>query len=727
MSIQTTRARLKRSTILSLGLLAALPTSIAASANTAAVDNPLKEELEEIIVSTGFVNRTAGDMVLGVTVLNKDEIYRQLDGTIGQTLARQPGITSTFFGPGASRPVIRGLGGDRIRVLDNGIGTIDASSNSPDHAVAVEPALAERIEILRGTAMLRYGNSAAGGIVNVLDSRIARALPEGGYDGALRYAYTTVDEGNEIAGGLNLQLGGDETQGFVLHASGSYRDTNDYDIPGFAESELFRELEEMEEEEEHGDEEEGEEHGHEEEEEAFGTVENSATETWQATVGGSYVFENGFFGVAVKGLESLYGVPGGHGHGHEEEEHEGEEHDEEEEEEEVTIDLEQIRVDLMGQYRFSGGTVTAVDWAMSYADYEHTELEGDETGTIFANEGFEGRFDLSENWSDEWKGSTGVQYRIRDFSAIGEEAFVPPSELNQYGIYTVKEWQSGNVTVDFGGRFEHSSYEGDDIVARDFNSFSGSAGVGYDFENGFRLGANTYYTERAPSAEELYSNGPHLATDAFEIGDPDLDEEKAFGLEGALTYRSEGFTFRGNLFYTHYDGFIFENPTGEEEDGLDVFRFQQEDATFWGFEASAVAHMGEFEVGSQTIDWDFDAQVDYVRARLSDNATIDRDLPRIPPLRLLVGTDVRHEYFEFRTELQYVAKQDDVAEFELPTEDYLLWNVYLTVRPFTNKNYGFEVRGTNLGDVDARQHTSFLKDQLPLPGANVRLSFTANF
>lgn len=715
----------KRSLLTSTILTAAI-TGPAHAAVAAAP--PLEEQLEEIVVSGAYEGRKLGETILGATVLRKDEILRQLDGSIGETLRRQPGMSSTFFGPGASRPIIRGLGGDRIRVLDAGLGSIDASSTSPDHAVAVEPALAERIEILRGTAMLMYGSSAAGGVVNVFDGRIPTSEPEDGFDAALRYGHDTVSNGDEATAAFNALVGtfGDAT--LLLHGDFTFRDTDDYDIPGFAESDAFHDAEEHEDEEGEDHAEDHDDHdAHEEEERIFGTVENSATKTTGGSGGLTFLFKDGFIGMNLKKLDSQYGVPGGHAHAHGEEEH----HDEEEGQEEeapVTIDLDQIRFDLHGELARDFGWFQKAKFRFGYADYEHTELEGDEVGTVFANKGWEGRLDLIEKGGESWSGATGIQIRRRDFSAIGAEAFVPPTITNQYGLYTVKEFTFDRLMVEVGGRYERTDYDADAIgISRSFDGFSVSAGAGYDLSDAAFIGINAFRTERAPSTEELFSNGPHLATNAFELGDPDLGLETALGVEATFTYATGPFSFVLNGFVTSYDDFIYERETGEEDDELEVFEFTANDATFYGFEAKTEYHVGTYKTASfGDIDVHLDGQLDLVRAELKD-AGEDGYLPRIPPLSGLVGVEASALSFDLRTELEYAAEQNRVTEHELPTDDYLLWNAYFTLRPFKNKNYSFELKGTNLGNVEARQHTSFLKDQVPLPGRNVKISFRAAF
>ncbi|WP_081786498.1 TonB-dependent receptor domain-containing protein [Kordiimonas gwangyangensis] len=367
--------------------------------------------------------------------------------------------------------------------------------------------------------------------------------------------------------------------------------------------------------------------------------------------------------------------------------------------------------------------------ALCYADYEHAEIEGGEIGTVFSNKGWEGRLDLAEKGGETWKGSTGFQMRRRDFSAIGDEAFVPSTVSTQMGVYTVKDFTLGRWQLDVGGRYEHTKYEVDATPNddRSFDGFSLSAGAGYDLGEDTFVGVSVFRTERAPSTEELYSNGPHLATSAFELGDNTLGLETALGIEATFNYSTEEFSFVLNGFMTDYDDFIYERATGDEEDGLEVFAFTAQDARLYGFEAKAEFHAGTYATETfGDIDLHLDAQADMVRAKLKDVAGND-NLPRIPPFSALIGVEARADLFDIRTELEYEAEQNRITAHELPTDDYLIWNAYLTLRPFDNKDLAFEVRGNNLGNVEARQHTSFLKDLVPLPGRNVKFSFRAAF
>ncbi len=684
-------------------------------ASAQAQDEERFENDDQIIVTASPLERSVGETIIGTSVLSDEELQRRIANSIGETLRREPGVSSTFFGQGASRPIIRGLGGDRIRVLDAGIGSIDASATSPDHAVAVDPATAERIEIVRGTSMLLYGSSAAGGVVNVFNGRIPTELPEDGVDGALRIGRSTVDNGVEASGGFDLAIGEFGNGTLVFHGDGFYRDADDYDIPGFAESARFIAAEEAEEEEEEE---------HEEEEEVFGTAENSAFETKGGSAGLSWVFDGGFFGISGTAMDTNYGVPGGHGH----EEGEEEEGEEEEEEGGVTIDLRQRRLDLNGEIEGDFALFQKAKIRVGYADYEHAEIEpSGEVGTLFTNEGWEGRFELVDKpmqaMGGEINGAVGFQFRVRDFSAIGEEAFVPPTNSDQYGVFAIKEFTNGPWRFELGGRYEHTSHTVDETgFSRDFDGFSVSGGVGFQPTENTFFGVNGFRTERAPSTEELFSNGPHLATNQFEIGDPTLEEEVGRGVEATARYSTDRFSVSVNGFYTSYKDFIYEIETGAEEDGLPVFQFIAADADFRGFEVQGEAEL--FRAGA--FDVHGDASIDYVRA--TADVVGNENLPRIPPLSGIFGVEARSEIVDLRAELEIASDQDDVSDFELPTDGYEVFNAFVTLRPFAAaRTLSVQVSGHNLTDEEVRLHTSFLKDLVPLPGRNFRVSLRGEF
>ncbi len=512
---------------------------------------------------------------------------------------------------------------------------------------------------------------------------------------------------------------GDTT--FVLHADGYYRKADDYDIPSFAESAALRALEE----EEHDDDDDDDDHDH-EEEEAFGTVPNTALSSKGGSVGGSLVFDSGFIGVSAKVARSLYGVPGHHHH-HEEEDHDDDDHDDDDHEEEhgeeaVSIDLEQERYDLMGEFNMPFLFIDTTKIRFGYGDYTHIELEGDEIGTIFNNTGYEGRIEFLEKQYGNFRGATGFQFKHRDFEAIGAEAFTPPNVTDQIGVFTVREYETGAWHAQVAGRYEHTKSEAESVsLSRSFDAFSVSAGLGFEPNEALFLGVNALRTERAPAPEELFSNGPHLATSAFEIGDPALGKETARGIETTVHGELGRFEFTLNGFYTDYKDFVALIPTGDEEDELPVFQFEARDAVFKGFEAQADADLftlGGFDVSAR-------AQLDYVRAKFKNAGG---DVPRIPPMRSILGLEASSSYVDLRGEVEIAARQDKLAASELPTDGYTLVNLAATWRP-GGEDHGLSIqlRADNITNEEARLHTSFLKDVAPLPGRNFRLTFRGSF
>lgn len=700
---------------------AAAPLLIGA-ANAQSSDDDERRE-STIIVTAPGPDRSADELVGNATALDREEILETLSGTLGDTLDRQPGVSTTFFGPGASRPVLRGLGAERVQVLTNGIGVIDVSAASPDHQVTADGIDAEKIEILRGPAALGYGGQAIGGVVNVVDGLIAEDLPEEEMSGEVFGAYNSVNEGTELAGRGQFTAGQ-----FVFTVSGSMRDFDEYDIPDFAESAGLRALEEAEEAEEEGEE-------HEEEEEVRGTVENSFVETQTLSAGVSWVGDDAFFGVAVRQQTAEYGLPG---HGHEEEHGdeeggEGEAVEEEEEEENPFIDLEQTRVDIRGGVTVDNGFLTDVIGTLAIVDYEHTEFEAPgEAGTVFENNGVEGRVEF-DHVIGGFEGAFGVQYSDREFSAVGEEAFITPTDIQNWGVflYESQEWDD-SFGIEGGLRLDMVEYDNVQFGSADYDLFSASFGAHSHFEGGFWVGGQISYTERAPSESELFADGPHLATDQFEVGNPNLNKEAGWNIEGTARWTGENLSLGINVFTTKFDDFIYLAPGQtledgalvSEADGLPVFLFVQEDADFVGGEI-----YGEYFVddGFLTADWNFKGGLDFVQADLQGG----ENAPFIPPLTF--NGDVSAEWgpWELGAAVTLAGEQDDPGVGQLPTDGYTVFDLRgeVDLSDFGIGSDGTEafVEVRNLTDEEVRFATSVVKDLAPAPGQNVRVGVRLAF
>jgi iron complex outermembrane recepter protein len=660
---------------------------------------------DDIVVTAPYA-RSRADLLSGTSVMTEGELRQSLQPQIGEVIARQPGVSATSFSPGASRPVLRGMQGERIRVLTDGIGSIDVSNTSADHAVTIDPITAQRVEIIRGPASLLYGSSAIGGVVNVLDKRIPRALPEHGvHIDAIGSVASAADEVS-IAAGIDAAL----TDKIVAHLDGSWRDTNNLRIGGYA---LAPELRAH-----------ALEHAAEGDEEAAeaaavrGRLPNSFTRTKTAGGGLAIITDGGSLGFSVGYFDSNYGVPERpalHAHEGDGEGEEGHEHGD------VSIGLKQWRADVRGEVELGEGFLEKLRVRVGYADYTHTEFEGAEVGTVFDNQGVEGRVELVQAKRGAWNGAFGGQFYIRDFSAEGEEAFLPPNETEQFGLFTVQELNLGALGVEASGRFERTNVSSNAVgVTRHFNAFSGALGARYELVDGINIGINGSRAVRAPSAEELFSNGPHIATQAFEVGDPMLAKEKSWGLEAFLRGETGGVAFSLGTFASWLKNYIYEADTGLEEDELPVFQYSQADATYYGLEAELSAPL--FTAG----DFRFvaDGVADYVRAKIDSVGPA----PRIPPLRVLGGIEAQSDLVTGRVEVEWSDKQTRVAAFETETGSHTLVNASVLWRMLgVDSPATLQLSANNLFDVDARRHASFTKDYVPLAGRDVRATLSLSF
>ena len=647
-------------------------------------------EVSEVVITAAPYVVTIDSATTSVDILKRDDLDQAPSGGIGDVLAGVAGVRSSAFGPGASRPVIRGLSGPRVLVLSNGLGQVDASALSPDHAVATDPQEADRIEVLRGPSALAYGGSAIGGVVNIIDDRIA-TKPADGARGRLLASGSTVDDGWTIGG--EVQAGNGP---WVVSVDGLRRETKAYEAPTFPESRRQLEAE-----------------GEEYPGKVDSTVENTFARLSAYGAGISYVGDEGYIGVSVKRTDTKYGVPG---HAHEEEADPAAPADQEEA---VSIDLEQTRYDVRGERRIDIGPFETIRFAGGYADYTHTELEDGAPATRFVSDGWEARIELVQRNRDGWQGAFGVQALHRDFSAIGDEAYVPATQTKEWGLFTLQRLDRDAWGVEGGLRIEGK--EIDSVVAsRDFTGLSASIGAFLRPAEGLFVSLSGSRTERAPAQEELFAAGAHPATRSFEIGDATLGSEVSYSLDLTGHIARGPLDVDAHLFVVRYDGFIDLRPTGDVDDdsGLAVFNYIQTDATFYGGEID-----GTYEVWSEgERGFKLGGTADFVHGRT------DLGPPaRIPPWSVAGRGVYEAGWWSGLLEVRRVGGQDRVAEFELPTSGYTLVNASLTFRPLKDRDFKVFVEGRNLGDVEAREHVSFLKDLAPLPGRNFRLGVGYRF
>lgn len=680
--------------------------------------------LQDITVTADpFAGRSPLESLHPVEVLTAEELEAARGGTLGESLDTLPGVRAATFGAGASRPVIRGQGGPWVRILDEGIGVIDASTISPDHNVASESFSARQIEVLKGPATLMYGSGAIGGVVNMVCDLIAADQPHTALEGSLGARVSSVDSGESLYGHVS---GGNGVWSY--HLDGLTRRTENYDIPGFAESARLREAEHGE-----GEHHEGDAHNHEDghdehEDEAFGTLPSSATETDSLGGGLTWTGQRGWLGVGVTVYDTVYGIPG-HSHAHGEDEggeghaeHEGEAHGagehghehghEHGEDAEVVLDLEQRRYEMRGGWQ-GQGWLERVRGALAVSTYEHTEFEseGGETsaGTVFSNDGHEARLEATHAPQAGFRGVFGVQHSFQDFAAIGEESFVPPVETTSTGLFLIEETSLAQWRLSAGLRAEQVDHQASAGPDRDFSLFSASVGAQRALGERHNLKLNLGHAQRAPEALELYANGEHLATQTVETGDPDLDSESVLHFDVGLAGRAGRLDYAIDAFVATYEDYIFAEQTGPANDeGLTPIAYVQDGADFYGYEAS--------------VGWALSSAArvalftDAVRAERDGGA----DLPRIPADRIGLSLDGQWGALGYGLRLTEVFEQDRATALEGPTDGYTLLAADLSYAWVLGGNtLELALRGRNLLDEEVRNHVSFLKNQVPQPGANV--------
>jgi iron complex outermembrane receptor protein len=689
--------------VLSIALAAALAVLAKPASAEDDHDHSLHIELPTTSVTANPLGSTLDELVPPVSVLNGRELMLQQESTLGETLNGTPGVHSSYFGPNASRPVIRGLDGDRIRLMQNGIGMIDASSLSPDHAVPLDPLAIEQVDVVRGPAALQYGGSAVGGVVNTLDNRIPRDPIQG------------------VSGRAETRIGGADKQRstsalveagnglFAIHADGYTRDTDDLDIPGYARSSRLRRADPQ-------------------PDEPRGTLRNSASKSDGGALGASLTSEHGYAGISYSEFNSYYGTVA---------------------EPSVRIDMNSSRWDLAGEARDLGEAINRIKVRLARVDYEHQEIDDGEIGTTFENRGWEGSLEASHGKIGPLNGVVGLQFHRSDFSATGEEALIPKVQTDTRAAYIFEEWPLAAfdeaLKLSFGARVERtrvSSAGGgpDDpnnpgtprfgaSESQDYTPTSFSGGALYRLDEAWSLASNLSHTERAPTYYELYSNGPHAATGQYEVGDRSLSVEKSNGLDLQLRWRKGGNNFSISGFYTRFDNYITSLLTGNlrTEEGLidnvggelPESQVQAVPAVFKGLEIASKFHVYE-GIGAL----DLRLKGDYVRAT---NRRTGDPLPRISPLRLGVGLDYSFSRFDVALDVTRTFGQNRVADNELETDGYTIVDAIVSYHLPTKLHLDAFVKATNLLDEEAREHTSILKDIAPLGGRSIMLGVRGEF
>jgi len=695
--------------------------------------SPSVAEAERVVVSGGAIEQSETDKAQSVTILSEDNLKLQTAPTLGDTLATQPGVAASDFTAGASRPVIRGQADNRVRVLNNGTEVFDVSNISPDHAPSVSTLLSQSIEVVRGPATILFGSGAIGGVVNVTDNLIPVEQPAERISGEIDGRFDSADL--ERSGAMALTLS--PFPHFVVHAEGSLLRTDDRSIPGFALDRRIRS--ELTPEQRHDNGFGG---------NPFGEVPNTFVKTKDFAIGASYVWEKGYIGASYSRYLSDYGVP------------------DDPEADEPGIPPERVHLNVRkDQYNVRSSIVDPLPWfsvanlKFVYTDYKHDEIDDNTVGATFKTRGVDSRIELVHQPIGPFEGSIGSQVFYKELSVLGDEAFLQPNETLAVAGFVFEELKLAQVRLQFGVRVEHdllsidsSNPELTSLTSasqkhQDFLPISGAAGAIYDFSKDWQLTLNLAYSQRAPTSEELFARGPHDATFQFIIGDPNLDVEMNRTVDLSLRRTAGRITGFISGYYTDYDGFIDFNPTGQFEDGLQVFVYTPKNATFYGGEGRLDFHLlplsitrtsdssdpksvknvitgGEETSQKNPNDLYVRVQADYVHAEDSSG----EPLPRITPFRYGISLNYESEHWNASIEGWRVDAQNRVAEFETATPGYTFLNASVGYKFQWGRTYNYVyARGTNLLNAEARDHLSFLKEVLPLPGRGVVVGLRTTF
>lgn len=651
---------------LTLCVGAALPARADTPPTVLITGNPLRDDRPQAAAS----------------VLQGTPLLLRRGHSLGDTLDGLPGLAATYFGPNANRPVIRGQDGDRIRLLNNGGASLDASALSFDHAVPLDPLVIERIEVLRGPAALLYGGSAVGGVVNTVDNRIPSA-PAAGFEGTLELR--AGGAADERGGATVLEFGG---TGFAVHADAFKRRTQDMRVPAYDRPSNGGA-------------------------ERATRIVNSASEAEGGAIGGAWQWQGGHLGLSLDTYRNDYGVVA---------------------EDEVTIRMRRDRLALAGETTLPGGPWATLRGQLASTDYRHTEFEGDEVGTVFTQRGVDGRLEAVHRpvaWAGgQLDGVAGVQWERARFAADGEEAFVPTTRTAQAGLFLLERWRRGDTQLSAGLRRESVEVRSDGDAAhaaeprfgepqvRRFNPVMASVGARQTLAPGWELSMTLAHSERAPTSYELYADGVHVATAAYERGDPTQRTERGRHAEVSLSWARGAHRWQMTAYDSRFSRYLALLPTGETfidaGDAFPVYSFEGVRAALRGWELE-----GRWRVLDGAWRLDLGARADGVRA---DNLSVGQPLPRISPVRATLTADLQRGPWGLQLQWRHAARQDRVPVDDVATDGWTMLDLALTRESrLGSSTVLWFLRGSNLGDALAynASTTATLRGLSPLAGRAV--------
>ena len=682
--------------------------SVIADEETKPSGDHASDSLEEIVVRAHPLSNEG--VAQSYDVLSGEQLARAVEGTIGETLEAIPGVRNASFGPVVGRPVIHGLGGVRVKNMLDRTSTMDLSMLSPDHPVTVNPHMANLIEVIKGPSAMVYGSESIGGIVNVDTGRVPKVMPSDGWDARLDANMSDNSSRQAFAGRIDLGV-----DNIILHADIDFRQGDDYDFPGCANSSY---IEEAEEEEHHEDEEE--EEPAEEHEEICGTLTNSFFDVTAGSLGGSYVNDLGHFGVSISSNTGEFGIPVAHSHGEEEEEEEEEGHDEEEEAPQAVTDFEQQRIDVDFRREEVSDAIDQLQMRLAVSEFQHDELHeaGGPIDATFINDAYEFRVEAT---LDKVNTSVvGAHLSGREYEVITDEEPVLPVTESRLGLSWLHERALGSSTLELGTRIEAKKVDSEEFGVRNFSDYALSLGLLSDRTRDWTFKVEMSQSSRAPAIEELASRGFHAATNAIEIGNPELANESQTGFTISAAKQGGNLDLDLTAYHRRFADFIYIANSGEFDHGVPVFTYLHRDATFTGMDGTALYHL------SLNDSTELDLRFQYDTLAVTASRSSENRLPQIPSERVTFGVELYRPALFANLVLTHNAAVKNTALFELPSDS---WIDLSTRVEYTFAGVGdaadvtVYLKGENLTDEVQRNHMSIIKDQVPLPGRMLAVGF----
>lgn len=615
-------------------------------------------------VNGNLIGISSDPMVDPSNIMNGRELSIKRESSMGETLTNIPGVSNSSYGPSVGRPVVRGMDGDHIQILQNGLGNLDVSNLSADHGVSIDPLIIEQIELIRGPSALLYGNGVSGGVINAVDHRIPKEAFSG-ISGRAESRYESVNRGKSNAAVIDLG-----TLSFVIHADAYNRNTENLSIPGEAVSKYSNEASR-----------------------GKGTLLNSSSNTYGGAMGASIIFDNGYAGLSFSNHNSNYGSP---------------------KEDTVRLDMESNRLDFSSELKELPSFFNRIKVRMSNTDYQHSEIDSGVIQTTFKNTGTEGSFELGHKELYGLNGLIGFAFDNSQFKSIGNESFAPNSQTISQSVYMLETYKINQHKISFALR--RAEHQIDSIQNKDFSTNNASIGDEYILNDVWTVKTNINHLERAPSYFELFADGVHAATGQYIVGNSSIKNEVSNGIDFNIKRKDVSNTTSISAYYNYFNNYIGSFNTGTQRDGMDEAIFKSVKASFKGVELESKQLVADNLTAN--------IRTEYVIAK---NEVTGAYLPRIAPLKMGIGSTYQKERYSLNINLLHAFAQNKLSANELKTDAYTNLSLLATYQLPIKYNVELFTKANNLLNEEIRDATSYIKDIAPQGGRSIMFGLRGDF